>query len=128
MPWDELFRTGHPEIDRQHQVLFGLIDRVNTGDTSDYAQGIQVVLDLIAYVIQHFAFEEDLMTKHVYPDATAHCAAHQLLRERVGKLRDDLGTGQVDSAALQAFLDDWLRHHIGGEDIRLAQHVRFAGG
>ena len=128
MPWDELFRTGHPELDRQHQVLFGLIDRVNAGCTVDFDQGIQVVLDLIAYVIQHFSYEEGLMASRAYPEAASHIAAHDELRARVGQLRDSLAAGEIDHASLQSFLDDWLRHHIGASDLRLARYVAAAGG
>lgn len=42
MPWLEQYATGHVEIDRQHHVLFGLIDRVNAAHSDDYGVGIRI--------------------------------------------------------------------------------------
>jgi len=120
MPWHERYATGHPEIDRQHRVLFGMIDTIGDAGQMDYGDGVQVVLDLMKYVVQHFGYEEGLMQTYGYPDAEAHRGLHADLGRTVQRLRDGMVDGSIDQAELKRFLDDWLQHHIGDNDRRLA--------
>lgn len=120
MPWNDQYATGHAEIDRQHRVLFGLIDQVNAAHSDDYGDGVQTVLDLIKYVIQHFGYEDDLMVQSAYPDMGAHRDAHIALNRSVTRFREGLLEGTLNNAELRSFLDQWLQHHIGESDKRLA--------
>jgi hemerythrin len=120
MPWEERYATGHPEIDRQHRILFGMIDMVPANTQMEYADGVQVVLDLMKYVVQHFGYEERLMQTHGYPDIAAHRALHSELGLSVQRLRDGMAEGSIDQTELRGFLDSWLQHHIGGNDVQLA--------
>jgi hemerythrin-like metal-binding protein len=119
MPWDPSFATGHDGIDFQHRILFGLIDKVQTASGDDFADGVQVVLDLVKYVIEHFAYEQELMERLAYPAREAHLRAHAELIAQVQTFRDQVVSGDLSLPRLHAFLDGWIQHHIGGEDIRL---------
>lgn len=120
MPWTDRYRTGHDEIDRQHRVLFDLIDRIREEGEDPFGDGVQVVLDLIKYVIQHFGYEEDLMARLAYPDAGAHRGSHAALSRQVVQLRDAIVAGTIETDTLRTFLDDWLQHHIGENDKKFA--------
>lgn len=120
MPWDERYRTGHPEIDRQHRVLFDLIDRVRAEGEDPFGEGVQVVLDLIKYVVQHLGYEEELMHRLAYPEAAGHLQAHRDLTRQVMEMRDGIIGGHLDTGRLQDFLEAWLVHHIGDTDRCLA--------
>lgn len=120
MPWEERYATGHPEIDRQHRILFGMIDLIGADAQMDYADGVQVVLDLMKYVVQHFGYEERLMQTYAYPEVATHRHLHAELGLSVQRLRDGMVDGTIDAAELRAFLDGWLQHHIGGNDRQLA--------
>lgn len=120
MPWEERYATGHPEIDRQHRILFGMIDMIGADAQMDYADGVQVVLDLMKYVVQHFGYEERLMQTYSYPEAATHRGLHADLGLSVQRLRDGMAEGSIDQTELRTFLDDWLQHHIGGNDRQLA--------
>jgi hemerythrin-like metal-binding protein len=123
MPWDPSFATGFAEIDRQHRILFGLIDQVEAAGARDFDGGVQVVLDLVKYVIEHFAYEEEQMERHGYPGRAAHLLAHESLVSEVSAFRDQLTTGDLDLTRLHRFLDGWIKHHIGGEDVRLGRFL-----
>jgi hemerythrin-like metal-binding protein len=121
MPWDERPETGHAEIDSQHRVIFALIDRVEEVERSpDIRKSVQVVLDLVKYVVQHFGSEEELMTLHAYPGRDEHRRSHAQLSAHVVKLRQDIAAGNFDAAELRLFLDGWINSHIGNEDRHLA--------
>lgn len=119
--WNDSLITGHPEIDRQHRVLFSIIDRVeNNKEGEDLGAWVLVVLDLIKYVVQHFGFEDDLMIRHGYPNSDGHRKSHALLTAHVTRLRSGIAGGRVDTGELKLFLDGWIQHHIGHEDRQLA--------
>lgn len=120
--------TGHAEIDAQHRVIFALIDRVDAAESSsDLRHGIQVVLDLITYVVRHFGSEEELMTHHAYPGRDEHRRSHALLSAQVVTLRARIAAGDYDPAGLRRFLNDWINSHIGDEDMRLAAFLAGRG-
>lgn len=128
MLWDDSLATGHAEIDRQHRVLFALIDRVKELEgRPDFGKGVQVVLDLIKYVVQHFGSEEELMARHGYPGRDAHRRTHAELTAHVIRLRASIAAGTLDTAELQLFLDGWINNHIGSEDRELAGYLAGRG-
>lgn len=128
MSWNERPATGHAEIDGQHRVIFALIDRVEASEfTPDIRNGIQVVLDLIKYVVQHFGSEEELMTIHAYPGRDEHRRSHAQLSAHVVKLRASIAAGNFDAGELRLFLNGWINLHIGDEDMRLAAFLAGRG-
>jgi hemerythrin len=121
MSWNERPETGHAEIDRQHRVIFDLIDRAEEVERSpDIRKGVQVILDLIKYVVQHFGSEEELMAHCAYPGRDEHRRSHAQLSTHVVKFRASIAAGKFDAAELRLFLDGWVNSHIGDEDRRLA--------
>lgn len=120
--------TGHAEIDAQHRVIFALIDRVEAAESNpDIRNGVQVVLDLITYVVRHFGAEEELMTIHSYPGRDEHRRSHAQLSAHVVKLRAGIAAGNFDAAELRLFLSGWISLHIGDEDMRLAAYLTGRG-
>jgi len=120
---DDQFLTGYADIDQQHRVLFGIIDHVREPTAHEFADNVQTALDLIKYVIQHFAFEEQLMIKSAYPDAARHLDKHREITATVVVYKERLLHGEDANAELATFIDTWIKHHIGGEDKRLAGYL-----
>ncbi|MBN8524560.1 MAG: bacteriohemerythrin [Planctomycetes bacterium] len=121
MPWSDSHRTGHAEIDRQHRVLFAMIeDLLRPGE---WERRNAAVLELVSYVVQHFAYEESLMQAHPVADAAEHRREHASLTTTATALRDAHACGDVDEALLQRFLREWLRHHIDARDRTLAAAI-----
>jgi hemerythrin-like metal-binding protein len=130
MPWDPSFTVGHQQIDSQHMVLFRMLDRIadlaKAGDQA-YDDYVQIVLDLIKYVIEHFAYERSLMEANAYPRMAEHLARHQALTEQVMAFKERILAGEDASAELGSFVDGWLRHHIAGDDVLLGRYLAERG-
>jgi len=125
--WSTEYSVGNDLIDREHQKLFEMADRLHAAMLSG---GGHVVLrglfdDLAEYTRTHFAHEEALMQRHAYPQLPAHAEIHRQLIARVASLQDDLRAGKLTvTMNTMQFLRDWLSHHIGKTDRLVAEHVR----
>ncbi|RMD80498.1 MAG: hypothetical protein D6809_00985, partial [Gammaproteobacteria bacterium] len=131
-PWQPSYAVGIGEIDRQHQVLVGLINdlhrdlhrRAATEAPPASLEG--AVQALLQYTRVHFAFEEDLMAAHGYPELEPHRERHRRLMARVEELARGAGEGD-GLEALLAFLRDWLVEHIQGMDRGYGPFLRERG-
>lgn len=121
--WKDQYSLGISAMDDEHKVL---IDKIN-----DLAEGIdkgvkqpelkRLFTDLSNYVVEHFSDEERFLEGINYPELDQHKAIHRKLIARVGEFDHDLQNGRLDSAALVAFLNDWLIQHILGVDMRYSR-------
>ena len=124
MEWNDSLKVGHSVIDRDHERLVGLINKL--GDAMSDGHGKDAcgaVLDeLIDYTQTHFANEERLMATHGYGDSVAHRAEHAKLIKDVQEFRIKYASGTATlSVFLLRFLMEWLTHHILQSDKKLAQ-------
>jgi hemerythrin len=124
--WDRArYGLGIPAIDREHEILVGLMSTVHT---LHQAQAGRAALgaalgDLVAYARRHFAAEEAFMARTGYADLASHARLHQQLLERVGAFAAQFErTGTLPPEFFE-FLGLWLNGHIGGLD---AQYAAFA--
>ncbi|MBI5494613.1 MAG: hemerythrin family protein [Deltaproteobacteria bacterium] len=125
--FDERFKVGHPEIDRQHSELFDAVNRLHDAMIAGHgrAEVARVLVFLRNYTVHHFQTEERFMRESAYPAYARHKAIHDDLTKKVLELERELGSaGGTLSIATMNFLKDWLAHHIGGEDHLLADHLR----
>lgn len=122
--WSERFATRHAGIDGQHRMLFKLLERASAGlgqpQRSNYRQ---IVLDLFKYIVEHFAYEHDLMRASAYPDRARHDADHQRLIAQALAFKDRILAGQNAEHEFAGFLTGWVEQHIGSKDAGLARHL-----
>lgn len=122
--WTDALSVGIQEIDEQHKVLIGLINRLfeETVINKSNPHVIQdVIHDLVEYTIVHFAVEESLFRIFGYPDIDAHMKLHQALKQQVLDIQDKVRKGDVMvNTELLMFLKKWLENHIMHEDKRYA--------
>lgn len=124
--WKSEYKLGHPLIDKQHQRLFELAGELHTAMLSGQGrQKLQATLDeLVAYTKNHFATEEQLMQKFNYPDYAAHKREHDELTGKVVEFQKGFqSTNFASTLKVMEFLKDWLAHHIGETDRKVAAHV-----
>lgn len=115
LKWSDDYSVGDAEIDRQHQDLFSLIDRLEDQDLDISAMAVTFEkLDI--YVREHFAAEEELLKACNYDDLEAHLRQHDEFREWLETARASFKSSNPDQMAighnLQVFLRDWLLSHI----------------
>ncbi len=122
--WDEKFSVGLKSIDKQHQGLFSIINKLaammSKLDVSDEAKQevmFQTVISLRIYTITHFKDEEEIMKKQLYNDLFRHQQLHKRYISDISQFYDDLRNGiDIFPSVVLASLTDWLANHILIED------------
>jgi hemerythrin len=125
--WKQEYSVGYPDIDNQHKRLFELADQLHSAMTSGKGKDVlgKTLSDLILYTKRHFADEERLMQTHHYPDYANHKANHDALTARVVDFQKDFeANGIALTVGLLQFLKDWLTHHIGETDRKIASYLK----
>jgi hemerythrin len=118
--WDNTLDVGVPQFNEDHRRLVGFINDLHSGIISGIgiAQMTYILDGLIDYTKGHFGREEELMSKHGYPDLKAHRREHYELMVQVGDFNARLRDGKASfSLELMSFLKDWLVNHIKGTDM-----------
>ncbi len=117
--WTKDLSVGIEEIDEQHKVLVGLVNRLYQGiiHQADVALVQQVFNELVQYTVIHFSVEESLMRIFDYPAYDDHKHCHQELTKQVFDLQNKFKSGKTTiSMELLTFLRKWLTNHILVED------------
>lgn len=126
--WTDAFRVGHDTIDKDHQKLFALVNRLAEAVAAGGDEAVlrEVVRELLDYTVYHFGREEVLMRRYHYPQFLAHKRMHDDFVREISTVRDRLigrsGEGAV-SASLLAFLRDWLTNHILKTDKEVGAYI-----
>jgi hemerythrin len=125
--WSDDFSVGEPEIDRQHQTLFSLINNLHSamlaGGGAEKAN--EVLASLVQYTNEHFSAEEELMRRVRYPELTLHKAVHDAFSRKVEGLlqRQRQGGKSLVTIEVMNMLKDWLTAHIKGIDHLYAPYI-----
>lgn len=124
--WGLDYYTGLPEVDRQHQELFALINRLNAAKSCSPETLDQVFVELRDYVRDHFGLEEQLMAE-AQVDAehyAQHKAAHEGFVARLDQLWQARGEdSEWVAEEMVAFLTKWLVQHILLTDRKMALEI-----
>ncbi len=125
--WKQEYSIDHSEIDTQHKRLFELANELHKAMTLGQGKAAlsTTLANLISYTKQHFASEERLMQMDHYPDYVQHKAKHDELTAQVIQFQNDFSTGRIGvTIGLLQFLKDWLQHHIGETDRKVAVFLK----
>ena len=128
--WSNQFSVGVQEVDKQHQVLVGILNRLSSAlDAQDKDFDSHKVIDeMVQYTVYHFGTEEHLMTQIGYAVKAQHVAEHQAFVHQVGEMVGQLTQGHGPSLEeLLIFLRDWLISHILHSDRDLGDALNLAG-
>lgn len=122
---DPQYKTGHEAIDAQHEKLIATIEELTNkvgSRTVSHADVEELHQFLLNYASIHFAFEEELMQKHSYPEYENHVTFHKQFSRRLANL---FAQGSDLNTALDVLvaLNSWLMNHIKHEDKKVAQFV-----
>jgi hemerythrin-like metal-binding protein/PAS domain S-box-containing protein len=123
--WTDALRIGVDAIDRDHQVLVALLNRVRHEGRSD-ADLDEVIRELIDYTHYHFRREETVMEVCGYPELEKHRAHHRDLADQVMDLIEMWreSTDPERHGHLYRFLQDWLFEHIMKVDAKISQYTK----
>lgn len=119
--WKDNYKIGNDEIDRQHQHLFELANKLVT--ESDHAKVTGLAMQLYKHTREHFEMEEALMHQVGFADCTAHTAYHNKLLGRLNEISHGMGKGTLDRPELEALMTDWTLRHVVIDDAILAENI-----
>lgn len=128
--WNDELSVGIEEIDEQHKVLVGLINRMHDAihqrHGSDVVEGI--LAELAEYTRIHFAVEESLMRLLNFPGYEEHRDLHEELIDQMVDLQQKIAEGKHSIGfELMHFLKVWLSKHIMEEDMQYSGFFLAAG-
>jgi hemerythrin len=117
--WSDDLSVGIEEIDEQHKILLGLVNKMH--DAIQHRQGNDIVADILAsladYTRIHFAVEESLMRILHYPAYEEHRKTHEMLENQLHDLQKKMKAGSASIGfELMHFLKVWLTKHIMEDD------------
>ena len=109
--------------DKQHQVLFELIDDLESGNNDP-----AIFSRLTDYAENHFVLEEEYMRQLDFPGMEAHVRAHDRFRSELQSMMDQCHSYDAQfRETLAEFLRQWLRGHIFGIDKHLEEFILNSG-
>ena len=131
--WTREYEVGVDQIDREHQHLFVLAERMHEAMLAmEGKQFLHSLLDsLTNYTRYHFSHEEALMERSGYYDLVMHRQQHQALRAQVQAMQRRAATGETTmTIEVAKFLIDWLKLHTTTSDRKIAEHLKrgYSGG
>jgi hemerythrin len=126
--WTQDLELGVEEVDAQHRALYANVNRLLEAMAAGRSADLVSILDFLGtYVHEHFRTEERIMRESTYPNLERHAALHRAfasdLGERVDAYRARGATASL-AVDLCAWLTDWLREHLRGEDAELGRWLR----
>jgi hemerythrin len=121
------FRFGWPDLDREHQDLFDLVNRLNAAimvglPSSELALGLATLAEAAK---THFQSEEILMLASGSAQYQPHKLDHDRMLVEIQRVRDRVASGHtLPSELLALFVQSWLTHHISKFDLEMVAFQR----
>ena len=130
LEWKPEYSVGDETLDRQHQGLIRLINKLSeeTGTTSMVGW---VFEELKAYTHEHFTAEEQRLKAAGYPDLAEHKKEHRAFEQWLSAVRQTYAMGasaDLMAGSINAFLRNWLINHILSSDMAYRPFVEGGEG
>ena len=131
MMWSDKMKLGIAEIDEQHKMLVGILNRLYQAVVAREGEQITAeILDtLIDYTQTHFSLEERLLREAGYDphELISHMQEHQNFVQQLATMAARrLTDGKSISFELIQMLQRWLVEHIQISDRRYAEVLAYA--
>lgn len=117
--WNDFYSVNIAKIDDQHKNLIAIINELHDAMLQRRSKEVlhHVFEQLVVYTEEHFAYEEELLTRYEFPGYEDHKQAHEYLTAKVRELRKNYDQGMdIFSMKVMIFLKEWLAKHILGTD------------
>jgi len=122
--FDARYQLEVPQIDREHQKLFELADKIYDSLAVDVIVPMQEIRQALGELVEstrvHFANEEALMATTGYPGLQEHKVLHAQLITNITELGTNELAERFTPVDLYQFLCSWLGDHIEEHDRQFA--------
>lgn len=119
LEWHDGLSVGVTEIDNQHKVIFGIVNKLidNEGVFVSSEIVADVLNELQEYSGNHFSLEEKYMEASNYEWREEHKKRHLEFRKKVVEFHFDVANFKhATPEQITKFLFDWWYNHILDED------------
>ncbi len=113
--WNEKYKVGDNEVDKQYQELFKLGERLSK---SSYNEFQQCLMEFFVYTRNHFSKEEKIMEERGFHDIERHKMLHKKCIDYIDTFIDKKELTENDHINFTQFVFCWLQEHITKEDIK----------
>lgn len=123
--WTENLRIGVDAIDKDHQMLFSLLNKVLHSELTPVDLNV-VLSNLVDYTQFHFRCEEKVMEICNMPGFEAHKAEHAEIAAKVGRFVEawSLETNPEKLEQFHEMFREWFLEHVRTDDVEISQHVK----
>jgi hemerythrin-like metal-binding protein len=130
--WSEAFSVGHPDMDRQHQQMAGLINQLleQIGQRSAMRtreELLKILPQLSDAYDHHIRAEERLLESVGYGQLEHHRRSHERYNSSLSAIFQ-LELDETTASSVARTLLDWWHHHILEEDRAYKEAVKGAPG
>lgn len=132
--WNDRFRLGIADIDKQHQTLLLMLHKaldfytrsphrlLEPAAKTSLTRDLKHIQDFLEF---HFATEEGYMEQHQYPQGTEHRHEHAALLTLLADFTATLhGDDPVQPQELVEALRSWYDRHVTTHDRRLGEFLK----
>lgn len=127
LEWRPELQSGNDEIDRQHQELFEIGNRlINMSlDGTNQTEIMQQLDLLLSHIVNHFASEEKILKQVDYPGLINHAGIHVELASKALRLKKSYDAGEIRTSAFFSFIvDDVILNHMLNEDTKFFAYLQ----
>ncbi len=125
--WEKKYETGIGAIDKQHQVFFVLLDKLESAFLEKKADEVMndVLVEVLQYTETHFSFEEKMMRDKNYTQYEEHKAIHEKFTEEMKETYEKYSDGMfIFTISVIKSLRPWPTEHILETDQKFGPFLR----
>lgn len=128
LKFDVKYLYGVEAMDCEHMELIQRAENlINAYQNGNPEHEILALLKFLQdYIHFHFENEEALQKTHQYPHYLEHKMLHETFKTQMQSLYNDIqtiGLTLENRLLFNHLCSDWIAHHIGEEDKKLAQYI-----
>jgi hemerythrin len=128
--WNDSFSIGLSEIDRQHQVLIGIINDIHEAMLKGKGKSIigEILQKMNEYTLTHFRHEESMFEKYGYGESAPHMNEHKKFIDKMNEFKIKYEKDEIFlSVELMNFLKEWWTSHINTIDRKYSPFFKSKG-
>jgi len=128
--WNDSIKVGIRTIDEQHKQLVDMINMLHEAMAAGKGNLVlnEIFARLVAYTRTHFATEEELFKRYMYPEFADHKREHDELIQSVLILESQFASKKLGVSIKTAnMLKDWLTNHIMKTDKKYVEFLNSRG-